>query len=171
MDWRYGGGVITINPRNLSKTALPVRSEAVTHRFKEYSVDDNLMFIREFFEKQGMEKKKITICLVCVVASLAMCLAVGAEETGGVGANAANSTPPGRLVVSILWFENRAGSEAEHWSHALEGSLWNQIGQVKAIRTRGGVGYARRKLSIVEGSALNADQPRKIGDPHSQTTV
>ncbi len=111
-----------------------------------------------------MEKKTITICLACVVASLAMCVSVGAEETGGVGANAANSTPPGRLVVSILWFANRADSQAEHWRHALEGFLWNQIRKVKAIRSRGGVEYARLKLSIEEGSPLNADQVRKIGE-------
>ena len=28
MDWRHGGGVISINPRNLSKTAFPVRSKS-----------------------------------------------------------------------------------------------------------------------------------------------
>jgi len=78
--------------------------------------------------------------------------------------NQSTQRPPGRLAVSILWFENRAGTEAEHWRHGIERPLRGNLGQVKAIRLRSGVEYARRKLKIEEGSALNANQARAIGE-------
>jgi tetratricopeptide (TPR) repeat protein len=72
--------------------------------------------------------------------------------------------PPGRMAVSILWFENRAGEDAEHWRYGLKGSMNKAIEQVEAIRLHGGTGYARRKLAIEKGSALNAEAARKIGE-------
>jgi tetratricopeptide (TPR) repeat protein len=89
---------------------------------------------------------------------------VSGVVAAGIGSREAATSPPRRLSVSILWFENRAGSQAKHWRHGIEGSLWNQIGQVKVVRLRRGVEYARQKLGIEEGSALNADQARKIGE-------
>ena len=72
--------------------------------------------------------------------------------------------PPGRLTVSILWFENRAGSQAEHWRHGIEGLLRGRLRRVKAIQLRGGIAYARRRLGSAEGSALNATKARAIGE-------
>lgn len=81
---------------------------------------------------------------------------------------ASNSQPakrtPRRLVVSILRFENRAGSQAEHWRHGIDRFLRTNLGQLEAIRLRRGTGYALRKLGIEESSSLNANQARKIGE-------
>lgn len=72
--------------------------------------------------------------------------------------------PPGRMAVSVLWFENRAGEDAEHWRYGLKGPLSAALKKVKAIRLNSGVGYARRELGIEKGSALNAGEARKIGE-------
>ncbi len=76
-----------------------------------------------------------------------------------------SARPPGRLVVSILWFEDKTGDpQAAHWRYAIEGMLSNQFRQIKAVRLRSGVESARKRLGIAKGAALNADQARKIGE-------
>jgi ankyrin repeat protein len=73
--------------------------------------------------------------------------------------------PSGRVVVSILWFENKADAGAEHWRYYLAGSLKKAMKQVQTIRLRtDGVGYARRELGFSKGSALTEEQARKIGE-------
>ncbi|MFC1793197.1 tetratricopeptide repeat protein [Planctomycetota bacterium] len=76
-----------------------------------------------------------------------------------------SARPPGRLVVSILWFEDKTGDpQAAHWHHAIEGMLSNRFRQIKSIRLRNGVESARKRMGIAKGAALDADQARKMGE-------
>ena len=99
-----------------------------------------------------------------VLAVLLVSALVRAEGIDGIDPNAANTTPPGRLVTSILWFENKADPQEEHWGHAIKGFLGNQFGEVQTIQLRGGINYARTELGLQKGSALNAEQARRIGE-------
>jgi tetratricopeptide (TPR) repeat protein len=76
-----------------------------------------------------------------------------------------SARPPRRLVVSILWFEDKTGNpQAAHWRYGIEGMLSNGFWQIKSIRLRRGVEFARKRLGIAKGAALNADQARKMGE-------
>ena len=75
------------------------------------------------------------------------------------------ATPPGRLAVAILWFADETGNpQMAHWRYTVEGLLTNQLWKVKAIRSSGGVGFARRELGISKGAVLDAGQTQKIGE-------
>jgi tetratricopeptide (TPR) repeat protein/TolB-like protein len=75
-------------------------------------------------------------------------------------------TPPGRVVVAVLWFENKTGDpQAEHWRYAIEGFLSEQLRGVKALRLRRiGIDFAARQLGIAKGSAITRDEARKMGE-------
>ena len=86
-----------------------------------------------------------------------------------VASNAASAEPsarpPGRLVVSILWFENKTGDpQVAHWRHAIKGILSSQFRSVKSVRLRSSIESARKRLGIAKGTALDADQARKMGE-------
>jgi len=88
-----------------------------------------------------------------------------APVTGDITTAEPSARPPGRLVVSILWFEDKTGDpQTAHWRYAIKGMLSNQFRQTKAVRLRGGVESARKRLEIAKGAALNADQARKMGE-------
>ena len=72
---------------------------------------------------------------------------------------------PGRLVVSILWFEDKTGDpQAAHWRYAIEGIFSNKLRQIKSVRLRRCVEYARKQVGIAKGVAIDVDQARKIGE-------
>jgi len=88
-----------------------------------------------------------------------------APVTGDVTTAGPSARPPGRLLVSILWFEDKTGDpQTAHWRYAIEGMLSNQFRQIKVVRLRRGVESARKRLGIAKGAALNADQTRKMGE-------
>jgi tetratricopeptide (TPR) repeat protein/TolB-like protein len=95
--------------------------------------------------------------------------ASGAEVLAASGAGIQvpdGRTPPGRLVIAVLWFENKTGEpQADHWRYAIDRLLSDQLGHVKALRLRSiGIDFARRQLGIAKGSAIGADEARKMGE-------
>jgi tetratricopeptide (TPR) repeat protein len=95
--------------------------------------------------------------------------APGAQLFGGPAAEIRvpeGHTPPGRLVTAVLWFENKTGApQADHWRYAIDRLLSDQLGHVKALRLRRiGIDFARRQLGIAKGSAIGADEARKMGE-------
>ncbi|MHC4477170.1 MAG: tetratricopeptide repeat protein [Planctomycetota bacterium] len=99
-----------------------------------------------------------------VICSAALLLAAGS-----ICATATTATEPGktprRLAVATLWFEDKTGDpNAGHWRYAIERLLANQLREVKAIRLRPGVEYARRELGISKGASLDPAQARKMGE-------
>lgn len=95
--------------------------------------------------------------------------APGAQLFGGPAAQIRvpeGHTPPGRLVIAVLWFENMTGNrQADHWRYAIDRLLSDQLGHVKALRLRSvGIDFAGRQLGIAKGSAIGADEARKIGE-------
>jgi tetratricopeptide (TPR) repeat protein len=102
--------------------------------------------------------KAVTIsgAAVLLAAGLILAAATVAAESGEA---------PRRLTVAVLWFEDKTGDpNAGHWRHAIKGMVWNQLREVKAVRLRGGVEYARRELGIATGNSLDASQARQIGE-------
>ena len=96
---------------------------------------------------------------------------VAAVPSDSVLADAAESvepaTPPGRLAVAVLWFEDRtADPQTSHWRYAVTGLLSAQLREAKAIRVRpaGAVDYAFRQLGLSKGDAVEPAQARKMGE-------
>ena len=86
---------------------------------------------------------------------------------GAVMGTTEQGTPPGRLTVAVLWFEDRTGDlQAAHWYYAVTGMLTRQLWHAKAIRvlSPGAVNYAFRERGIDKGAALDAAQARKMGE-------
>ncbi len=86
---------------------------------------------------------------------------------GAVMGTTEQGTPPGRLTVAVLWFEDRTGDlQAAHWYYAVTGMLTRQLWHAKAIRvlSPGAVNYAFRERGIDKGAALDANQARKMGE-------
>jgi tetratricopeptide (TPR) repeat protein/TolB-like protein len=93
---------------------------------------------------------------VLLAAGLILAAATVAAEPGEA---------PRRLTVAVLWFEDKTGDpQAAHWRYAIEGMIANQLGEIEAIRQRGGVEYARRELGISKGASLDTVQAREIGE-------
>jgi tetratricopeptide (TPR) repeat protein len=101
---------------------------------------------------------------------------LGAPEAAAAGSGSVSAgevrtvkraTPPGRLTVAVLWFEDGTGDpQSAHWRYAVTGMLTRQLWHVKAIRVlpSGAVDYAFRELRIKKGEALDATRARKMGE-------
>jgi tetratricopeptide (TPR) repeat protein len=102
--------------------------------------------------------KTVTVsgATVLLAAGLILTAATMAAEPG---------EEPRRLTVAVLWFEDKTDDpNAGHWRYAIERLLSNQLREVKAIRLRPGVEYARRELGISKGTPLDPAQARKMGE-------
>lgn len=114
-------------------------------------------------------------CMICLSSSPVMGKAMK-QESGNGGKVAkprvreltsTQAHPPGRLVVSVLWFDNNTGDPStDHWEYGIEGLVRSALGNVKAILMRGGAEFAARELGIAEGSPI--DSP-KVATMHSST--
>jgi len=114
--------------------------------------------------------------LVAFAACEGRTLTVDADQRAGVdgpearavgtGGGRKTARPPGRLVVAILWFEDKTGEAGSaHWRHAIGGALAEQLWHVKALRLRGsGITFARQQLGIAKGAGLTVEEARKIGE-------
>ena len=101
-------------------------------------------------------KSQMTQLIVAIVLFVRIGAGIGSMQ---------DSTPPGRLRVTILGFNNETNdTEAAHWRYAIEGLLANELGEIKTIKLGSGVEYARRQLGIEQNAVLGTEQVRKIGE-------
>ena len=84
---------------------------------------------------------------------------------GAVTATVQESTPPGRLRVTILGFIDETGDpEAAHWRCGIERLLSSELRESKDIKLGGGIEYALRQLGINRNATLEPEQARKMGE-------
>ncbi len=94
-------------------------------------------------------------------------LAVVIVLVGAMTGATEQSTPPIRLTVTVLWFEDKTGDpHATHWCYAVTGMLTRQLWHAKAIRvlSPGAVNYTFRQLGINKGAAIDGAQAQMMGE-------
>jgi cytochrome c-type biogenesis protein CcmH/NrfG len=103
----------------------------------------NINFLKRSKE---MELKRITICLVCVVVSLALCGTAKAEETKGVGAK-----DPGAAAKAFeLRMAGKAGEAKELLEKALAENPKDAAGHYELARTKFHMALGQGGRNIVD---------------------
>ena len=76
-------------------------------------------------------------CLILGAVAPAAGVVRGDSASAAAAESVERATPPGRLAVAVLWFEDRtADPQMSHWRYAVTGLLTGGLWEAKTIRVR-----------------------------------